>query len=279
MAHFLSYLWRSLSRIISPPSRLPRDFYFSPQPLGPRFEWLSSDKLRILEGFFQDRIFRVISEINPRDARFFLELEGRIVGKCELERNAPEATIVLWNIVVDKPLRHKGLASILTFIAFRELLRLHDKASFFIRMVRLIKPSEKDIKAQNVGIGVIAKKLGFSPEYNLSRLFLEKNIVEITPLPPFEDIPPAYRIVLRSYPLVLVSFLVDPKTSHPFGEDNPVYKSVITPNVAQVWLSNGMIIIGNGNYILKRDGLNRMVNHLARNEEEAAIFYRKIKPI
>ncbi len=274
MPNLFARFWRWLF----PPSP-PKDFYFSPQPLGPRFEWVSQDKIRILEGFFQDRIFRVIPEIEPKDAHFFLELDGRVVGKVDLERNAPEATIVLWNIVVDKPLRHKGLASILTFISFRELLRLHNQASFFIRMVRLIKPSEKDIKAQNVGIGVIAKKLGFSPEYDLPRLFLEKNIVEITPLPPFEDIPPAYRIVLRSYPLVLVSFLVDPKTSHPLEEDNPLYKSVITPEVARVWLSNGMIIIGNGNYLLKREGLNQMISHLARNEQEAMIFYRKIKPL
>jgi|UniRef100_A0A7C3Z2V0 hypothetical protein len=276
MIKFLADLWRSL---FAPPSRLPKDFYFSPQPLGPKFEWVSPDRIRVLEGFFENKIFRVISEIAPKEAHFFLELDGKVVGKVDLERNAPEATIVLWNIVVEKPLRHKGLASILTFISFRELLRLHNQASFFIRMVRLIKPSEKEIRAQNVGIGVIAKKLGFSPEYNLPQLLLEKNIVEITPLPAFEDMPPAYRIVLRSYPLVLVSFLVDPKTSHPFDESNPIYRSVITPDVAQVWLSNGMIIIGNGNYILKREGLNRMINHLARNEEEAKIFFRKIKPL
>ncbi|MEO0099555.1 MAG: GNAT family N-acetyltransferase [candidate division WOR-3 bacterium] len=276
MIRFLSKLWRSL---FAPSPVLPKDFYFSPQPLGPKFEWISQDRIHILEGFFQNKVFRVLSEIGPKEAHFFLEWEGKIVGKVDLERNAPEATIVLWNIVVEKPLRHKGLASLLTFIAFRELLRLHNQASFFIRMVRLIKPSDKDIRVQNVGIGVIAKKLGFSPEYNLSQLFAQKNIVEITPLPAFEDMPPAYRIVLRSYPLVLVSFLCDPKTSHPFDELNPIYKSVITPDVAQVWLSNGMIIIGNGNYLLKKEGINRMINHLARNEEEAKIFYQKIKPL
>jgi len=208
-----------------------------------------------------------------------LELDGRVVGKCELERNASEATIVLWNIVVDKALRHKGLGSLLTFISFRELLRLHTEASLFIRMVRLIKPTERNIKQQNVGIGVIAKKLGFSPEYNLPKLLLEKNVVEVNFLSPYEDMPPAYRIVLRSYPLVLISFLVDPKTNHPLDENNPFYKSVITPDVAQIWLSNGMIIIGNGNYLLRREGLTKAINHLARNEEEAAIFYHKIKPL
>lgn len=276
MIKLLSNLWRSL---FAPSLRLPKNFYFSPQPLGPKFEWVSPDRIHILEGFFQDKIFRVISEITPKEAHFFLELDGKVVGKVDLERNAPEATIVLWNIVVEKPFRHKGLASLLTFIAFRELLRLHHQASFFIRMVRLIKPSDKEIRVQNVGIGVIAKKLGFSPEYNLTQLFAEKNIAEITPLPAFEDMPPAYRIVLRSYPLVLVSFLCDPKTSHPFDEFNPIYKSVITPDVARVWLSDGMIIIGNGNYQLKKEGLNRMVNHLARNEEEAEVFYRKIRPL
>ncbi|MEO0102718.1 MAG: hypothetical protein ABIK81_03325, partial [candidate division WOR-3 bacterium] len=83
MIKFLSNLWRSL---FASSSSLPKDFYFSPQPLGPKFEWLSSDKIHILDGFFQDKIFRVISEIKPKEAHFFLELEDKIVGKVDLER-------------------------------------------------------------------------------------------------------------------------------------------------------------------------------------------------
>lgn len=259
-------------------SSKPRPVSFDPKPFGPAFEYLEADRIRMTEGEFQGQEFSLKTEVTDDEAHVYLNNNGTRVGHCDIQRNAHEATVVLWNIVVQEQLRHKGFASIIAHHAFRQMVELHKSASYGVRMLRLIKPSERITKIQNIGIGVISRKLGFAPEYDLRALLRQQNIQMIEFISSDGVMPPGYRIVLKSFPLVLIAFLVDPETGKPYPGNHRIYNSLVTSETAENWVDGRMIIIGNGNYLLRRDGVNEMINHLAKNDTEASIFARRIKP-
>jgi hypothetical protein len=232
----------------------PQPFAYDPQPLGPAVERLEGDKVLILEGELKDQVFELTTTVSEDEAHAFLSQDGKQLGHADIQRNAFEASIVLWNIVVQENLRHKGLASLMTRTAFQRLLELHPKPSFGIRMIRLIRPKYRVTRVQNIGIGVIARKLGFAPEYDLRRILVRDNIQVIEFLDSDGTMPPAYRIVLKVFPLVLVAFVVDPYNQKPFSHGHPFYAQRVFPETVESWVGDRMIIIGNGNYLLRRDG-------------------------
>jgi GNAT superfamily N-acetyltransferase len=204
---------------------------------------------------------------------------GETLAHCEVQLHAPEADVVMWNIAVNPELRQHGVASLLVRTVFRRILDRGQPVSFALRMLQLIRPEESTTRAQNVGIGVIARKLGFSPEYNLVRLLNRNNIQLIELLESEDSLPPAYRIVLDSYPLVLLAFLVDPDTDRPFPGGHPIYYSLVTPEAAETWSRDRMIIVGNGNYVLRRNGIGSLVNHLASDPLQARAYHELIVPV
>jgi hypothetical protein len=252
--------------------------FFLHKPMGPRFTERDKEMIRIEEGELQGQEFRLTTEVSDDEAHTRLFRDNEEIGHCDIQRNTHEATVVLWNIVVQEQLRHKGLASIMAYTAFRKMLELYKTASFAIRMLRLIKPSDRITKIQNVGIGVIARKLGFSPEYDLEALLRQRNIQLVELISSDGIMPPGYRIVLKIFPLVLIAFLVDNETGKPFPQGHRIYNSLVTAETAETWVSDRMIIIGNGNYILKREGIEEAINHLGTNEVEAGIYARRVKP-
>jgi GNAT superfamily N-acetyltransferase len=276
----LDYLRRFLGviarRLAPQRSSMPS---FERRPLGPSFARMDGERIRLTEGELKDWEFRLTNEVADEEAHIYLYRDDSEIGHCDIQRNAHEATIVLWNIVVRPELRHKGLASLMTFAAFRLMLALHKSATFAIRMIRLIKPTEKGSKIQNVGIGVIARKLGFTPEYDLNKILKASNIQLVELIPETGDIPPGYRIVLRTFPLVLIAFMVDAFTGKPFPARHPLYGSMVRPQTVEGWAHDRMIIVGNGNYVLNRDGIEQMISHLATNEVEASLYARRIRPV
>jgi len=256
----------------------PQPFAYAPQPLGPAIERLEGDRVLILEGELKDQVFDLTTTVSENEAHVFLSQEGKQLGHADLQRNAFEASIVLWNIVVQENLRHKGLASLMTRTAFQRLQELHPKPSFGIRMIRLIRPKDKVTRVQNIGIGVIARKLGFTPEYDLPRILVRDNIQVIEFLDSDDTMPPAYRIVLKVFPLVLVAFVVDPYNQKPFSHGHPFYLKEVFPETIESWVDDRLIIIGNGNYLLRRNGIPYLINHIARNESEAQMLAQRIRP-
>lgn len=272
----LRELWAWLVRFFS--KKEESALWFERKPMGPAYASLDEDMIRIEEGDLKDRGFRLTTEVSDDEAHVHLFEEAKEIGHCDIQRNAHEATVVLWNIVVQEQLRHKGLASIMAHTGFRRMLELHHSPSFGIRMIRLVKPVDRITKLQNVGIGVIARKLGFSPQYDLDRILVRKNIQLVEPIPAAGDMPPAYRIVLSVFPLVLIAFLVDPFTSHPLPRDHQLYGQIVEPETVEDWVHDRLIVIGNGNYILKRAGIPEMINHLAASADEARVLARRIRP-
>jgi hypothetical protein len=274
--NFFERLFDALRSFFAPK---PKPVIFDPKPFGPRLEQLPSEMVRVEEGDLKGQVLKLTSEVSEDEAHVLLDMDGKQIGHADFQRNAMEASIVLWNIVVQDKLRHKGLASIMARVGFRQLIELHKPASFGIRMLRLIKPSERITKIQNVGIGVIARKLGFSPEYDLQKLLRQQNIQLIELIPASEIMPPGYRIVLKIFPLVLIAFLVDGATGKPYPGGNRIYNSLVTPETAEQWVSERMIIIGNGNYLLREDGIEELINHLATNQAEAGVYARRVRSV
>jgi len=271
---FFERLFGALRDFIAPK---PKAVLFDPQPFGPTLQRIDEETVRIESGDLKGQVVKLTTEVTEDEAHVLLHMDGKQIGHADYQRNAMEASIVLWNIVVQENLRHKGLATIMTRVGFRLLLELHKNASFAIRMLRLIRPSERITKIQNVGIGIIARKLGFSPEYDLQNLLRQRNIQMIELIPASEVMPPGYRIVLKTFPLVLIAFVVDKADGKPFPGGHRIYNSLVTPETAEQWVSERMIIIGNGNYLLRGDGFGDLINHLATNQAEAGIYARRIR--
>jgi hypothetical protein len=274
---FFSNFLIALRQLFAPKAK-PALFYRR-KPLGPAFTQVNEDTIRIDEGDLTGWEFKMTFEVTDDEAHVHLFREGKEIGHCDLQRHAHEAAIVLWNIVVQEQLRHKGLASIMARVAFRRLMELHKTGSFAIRMIRLIKPSDKITKIQNVGIGVIARKLGFTAEYNLEQLLRQRNIQLIELIRSDGVMPPGYRIVLKIFPLVLIAFLVNPENGKPYPDGHVIYNSLVTPDTAEMWAQEGRIIIGNGNYFLRKEGIEELINHIAADEFEASDYARRIRPV
>jgi hypothetical protein len=256
----------------------PHRLAYAPGLLGPAIEPLEGNKVRILEGGLTGQVFDLSTVLSEDEAHVFLHLDGKQVGHADIQRNAFEASIVLWNIVVQENLRNNGLASLMIRTGFRRMLELHKKPSFAIRMIRLIRPKDRVTKVQNIGIGIIARKLGFSPEYDLPALLVRDNIQVIEYLESDGVMPPGFRIVIKVFPLVLVAFVVDPFTGKPFSRVHPFYQQHVFPETVETWVGDGKIIIGNGNYLLRRNGIPNLINHIARDELEAQQLARRIRP-
>jgi GNAT superfamily N-acetyltransferase len=252
-------------------------FEWNPGRIGPRFEWLSYEDILIREGGLAGKQIRIATEVFPDKANVFALLDGQQIGRTYIERDPPGKGIILWDIAVKENFRRKGIASIMTYVGFRELLSIQETGSFRIRMMRLMKPAEKNIELQNVGIGVIGNRLGFTPEFNLDRLLRPDNIVNLEILPAKGDFPPSFKIVIRTFPLVLIAFVLDPDSMRPVDDFQTYIKLTKDETVIYNWVRRGLIVIGNGNYQLRKDGLDQFVNHIAADEYEARVFRRRVR--
>lgn len=254
-------------------------FQWTPGRIGPRFEWLDYENVRILDGGLQGRILNIRTEVFDDKANVFANLDGRQIGRTYIERDPPGRGIILWDIAVKEDFRRKGVASIMTYVGFRELLSMQETATFKIRMMRLMKPAEKNIELQNVGIGVIGNRLGFTPEFSLDTLLRPANVVSIEILPAKGDFPPSFKIVIRTFPLVLIAFVLDPDTLKPVDDFHTYVKLTRDETVIYNWVRRGLIVVGNGNYQLRRNGLDQFVNHIAADEYEARVFRRRVRGV
>jgi GNAT superfamily N-acetyltransferase len=254
-------------------------FIWTPGRIGPCFEWLDYTHIRISEGPLRGRDFELTTEILETKANVYLSEQGRQIARTYVERDPPGKGICLWDIAVKEPYRRKGLASVMTYCIFRELLAMQETAFFKIRMMRLMKPADRNIELQNVGIGVIGNRLGFTPELHVEKVLNPNNVVSLEVLPAKGDFPPSFKIVIRTFPLVLIAFVLDADSQKPVDDFRTYVKLTKDERIIFEWARKGLIVIGNGNYWLRRDGLDRFVNHLATDEFEAKVFRRRVRGV
>jgi hypothetical protein len=253
------------------------DFVWQPARIGPAFEWLDHDQIRILDGRLAGRALRLLTEVKAASASGRILYGGAEVGQIALERDPPGKGIVLWDVGVREHLRGFGLASILTWCLFRELLAAQETATFRIRMVRSLRAGEARSGVQNVGMCVIANRLGFVSDLDLESVLRPSNIVRLGVLPAEAGNPPALEVVLRTDPLVLVCLMIDPARGRPVLDANVYLRLVDREGVSPAMVRRGLVSIANGNFKLPAGGIDRFVNRVAIDEAEARHFRQTIK--
>jgi len=262
----------------------PGNLIWKPARIGPGFAWLDHDHIRVEDGPLAGRSFECVTRIEPKKASLELTAEGRRAGQVLLDREPEGEGVILWDIGVHPELRRRGLASVMTWCVFRELLMMQETASFRIRMVTLIKPGDKVTEVKNVGIGVVANRLGFTADFDVERLLRLQNITETKVIESGGSVdsgesPPGLKIVLKTYPLVLIGFVLDPDTHLPLRDTRLYCRLEQDWSEIRSWARQGRLVLSNGDYSLRADGVARFVNRIAVDPEEAERFLRRIKPI
>ncbi len=249
-----------------------------PHRIGPRFAWLDHDRILIVDGPLSERRFDVAIDVQTDTAVVRLREDGNFAGMVHVERSPAGKGVILTNAAVGARFRRGGLAAIMTWCVFRELLTRQDSATFRIRIIRSVKPRATDTELRNIGVGIIATRLGFRPELPVERLIRDDNVVNITALPGGIDSPPAMRITLRSYPYVLVAVVLSPNTRRPLSDIHPYQEVGSDGRQIQSWLRQGLLLAGE-DYSLGQSGIERFVNALATDEDEAVQFRGKVRPL
>jgi hypothetical protein len=247
-----------------------------PRRVGPRFEWLDYDHICIFDGPLSRRRFGITTDIRRNTATVLLREGSHPVGQVEIERDAPGRGIILWNVAVREHLRGSGLATIMTWCAFRELLAVQDSATFRIRMVQSLKPGPLGAGVQNIGMGVIAARLGFRPELPMEKILRRDNITGVEVVAGDNGSPPALKVMVRCFPLVVIALALSPDTMKPISDYRTYLQLKRDEHLIQSWLRQGLLFV-NGNYSLHDSGIERFVNVMATDEEEAAQFSTKVR--
>ncbi len=272
-------LVRAFGRIIGRTLRPTPKFVWRPGRVGPRLQTIGPDRIRILEGDLAGQELVLTTELLPTKADIYASLDGQPVGRAYVERDPPEKGIVLWDVAVKEGFRKKGIASIMVCRIFRELIAQQRVATFRIRMIRLMKPADRNIELQNVGIGVIGNRLGFTPEFDLKRLLKPSNVTGIEILPSKNGFPPSFKVVIKTFPLVLIAFVLDPDSRRPVDDFRTYVRLMKDERTIYDWVGRGLIVIGNGNYCLRAAGIAQFVNHLATDEFEARVFRQRVRGV
>jgi hypothetical protein len=164
----------------------------------------------------------------------------------------------------------------MTWCVFRELLAAQDSATFRIRMVQSLRPGTSGVGVQNIGMGVIAARLGFRPESHMERIVRRENITGIEPLPGMNGDPPALKVIVKGFPLVVVGFVLNPDTMKPISDHRVYVQLRHDEHLIQKWLRRGLLFV-NGNYSLREPGIERFVNVMATDASEAKLFRGKVR--
>ncbi|MEO0085680.1 MAG: hypothetical protein ABIK37_03520 [candidate division WOR-3 bacterium] len=253
----------------------PRTFVYEPFCVGPRFEWLDSDRIRVLEGPKAGSTFGISTGMLDTSSTVTIYDRTRKIGSTAVDLVPSSRTASLWDVGVSESLRRSGLATIMVWVAFRELL-LADRANRFrIRMVRSLK-ADGDHPVQNVGMGVIAARFGFTPEMNVARVLASENITGIEPIAPSKTNPPALRLTLKTDPLVVIAFILNPDTLRPISDFRTYIDVKADDWQIANWAREGLLCV-NGDYCLRESGFNRFVNALAVDHEEARQFRARLR--
>ena len=247
-----------------------------PHRIGPRFAWLDHDHILIIDGPLSERKFHLTTDIQRDKASLWLREDGSFVGKAHIERTPPGEGIVLTNVAVGQRFRRSGMAAIMTWCVFRELLEMQESATFRIRMPRAERPGTETSGIRNVGISVIAARLGLRPELPVEEIVHADNVAGISALPGDLDNPPALKILLRTYPFVLVALLLSRGTMRPLSDYRTYLQLKHDANRIQDWLRRGLLFVS-GNYCLRESGVRRFVNALATDKDEAVLFGCKVR--
>ncbi|MBN2537767.1 hypothetical protein JXB37_05775, partial [candidate division WOR-3 bacterium] len=140
---------------------------FEPMRLGPEVE-RSGELVRVESGPLAGRSLRLDVEVSDIKAVYRFSLDGAEAGQCHFDRDPRTGLETFWDILVAPELRGARLASLMTRVTFRDLLDRPGRHWFGMR--KLMKVDTRIPALQNLGIGIIAVRLGLRPEPLLDKL-------------------------------------------------------------------------------------------------------------
>lgn len=251
---------------------------FTPRPFGAVFQWVGQNSIKIIQGEFTDQIFKIRKTASEEQVHMNFFHNSVEIGHCyaELIKNS---MITIWDVVVERPYQHKGLAEMMVKILAKELFAQQKSSQFQIRMLQLFKPHQAEIQLQNVGLGVIAFKLGLTCEYDINVFLTNNNINEFEVIAPTETIGPAYKINLNCYPYTMIAFLIDIEKEKPITNFDTYIKFRRSTELMLDLARHRALIIGNANYLLKENGIDDFISRVADSGNEAKLLSQKIEGI
>ena len=217
------------------------------------------------------------------------------VAHCHFDRDPETGTETLWGIFIRSELRHRGLTTLLTRITFRELLTSGRRHWFAIRKLMQVdsegrnqtqapggpkpeaqNPQSPRVSLHNLGLGLVALRLGFRPEPDLERLLAAGNIKTIQAVPPEPPSPPGLLLRIETQPGLLVAAFLAPDTGHPLT--NPeAYERFVSPRQLHRQALAGQAVIGNIDYILPRAAIETFAARLANDHAELRHFIAALR--
>jgi hypothetical protein len=248
-----------------------------PRRIGPRFRWLDHDTIKLVDGSLAGREFGLATDVERTTAELVLTEGKDRVGEVSIERNPPGKGVILSDVGVREQLRGNGLAAIMTWCAFREMVLAQETSTFRVRMVSAPKAGEQATGVHNVGIGVIAARLGFETEMDLQQTLDPRNVTGVDIIEKQLNTPPGLRIMLRTDPLVLIGFALNPDTLKPLSEDSMYVELRKDRDLMRDWALSGRLVISNGNSCLRRAKAERFADILATDAEEARLFRARVR--
>ena len=267
-------------------------------PYGPHYT-IAGGRLTTDSGPLAGTTLRVERSVTPTRADFSLyelgsssPIAGRQlsepVAHCHFDRDPETGTETLLTIFIRSEFRHRSLTTLLVRLSFRELLHNGKRHWFAIRKLMQVdtegrnqlqapgtpKPDNSPlpkISLHNVGIGLVALRLGFKPEPDIERLLAPGNVKAVQAIPPDPPSPPGLLLRLGTLPSLLVATLIDPQTGRPLA-DADVYQRFVNPKQLLRQALAGEAVLGNIDYILSRAAIEPLAARLANDQAELKRF-------
>ena len=286
-----SLLRRIFGRVFAPAGPAADPVLF-----GPRYA-LTGDRLAIESGPLAGTALRIERSMSDTKADFALyevsPLASRLsplaslpVAHCHFDRDPETGTETLWDIFIRSDFRQRSLTTLLVRLTFRELLASGRRHWFAMRKLMQVdseasrhdprttepqNPRTPLITLHNLGIGLVALRLGLRPEPGVERMLGPGNVKAIQALPPQPPSPPGLLLRLGTLPGLLVAAFIDPDTGRPVAGAE-AYERFVSPRQLLRRAFAGQAIIGNIDYVLPRDAVEPLAARLANDHAELRRF-------
>lgn len=281
---------RALPQVVRKSSIIGRA-RFEPARLGPK--WRAADqagtRIELLDGPLRGRTLTVEQQLQHRCADFVLlddaaadgssltaPAADRVVGCVQYDRDPGSGLETIWDIAVVPGWQGFGIGSLLVRLSIRRLLSAGRRRWFAIRKLMKVDPDHPEL--DNVGIGLVAVRLGLRPEPRLEQLLSPCNIKDVKVLSAAGQAPPGLALVLDRMPGVLVAVRLDPGTGRPLTSDDS-YRRFLSPRQLAADARSGRALIGNIDYVLARDTARQFAQHVADSSREFRQYRHRLHPV
>jgi hypothetical protein len=258
---------------------------FEPVEFGPAVERAGAD-FAVASGPLAGRSLRLDVEASDIKAVYRFTIDGEEAGACHFDRDPRTGLENHWDIIIAPGFRGRRLASLMVRVAYRDLLGRPGRHWFAMR--KMMKVDTRVPELHNIGIGLIAVKLGLRPEPLLDELLAPGVVKSVELLAggkeqsrggteghPSPSSPPGLLLHLSRMPGVIVAARLDaagrPET------DPDAYRRFTSPAELLAAARSGRAVVGNIDYRLVPGHIDDFCRHLARDPGEFRRWTRALR--